>query len=303
MPARLHSGCTVIDIKMGAALPEGFRVGHWTNDAGTSGCTVLLPPRGNVTAYDAPGASPGSRELACLDVQRARTEVHGIVLTGGSAYGLAAADGAMRWLEEQRIGFEVGEGVVPIVPAAVIFDRAVFSPAARPNHEAGYAACAAASAGQFQTGRVGAGAGATAGKWAGLQFGVPGGLGSATVTDGSSTVSAIAVVNPVGDVISGDGAVVAGTSNPNPSFQMPPSRNTVLIVLALEASGITKADAAFLAARGSDGITLAVRPAHTRYDGDVVFACVAPGSKPADMDALGVLATQASASAIRHAVG
>lgn len=291
-----------------SSLGFGFRVGHWTDEAARTGCTVVLPPRGNVTSCDIRGSSPSSRELALLDPDRRLTEVHGILLTGGSAFGLAAAQGVVEWLAEHGIGYETPVTPVPIVPAAVIFDLGEGAPDVRPGPDAGRAACADARESPVATGRIGAGAGATAGKWAGREHAVPGGLGIATVEQRGTAVSALAVVNPVGDVVADDGSVIAGTTAPEQSAVPAPTHpalptNTVLAVVALRAN-VDKRDARWLAARGSDGITLAVRPAHTRYDGDVVFAVTAPGesTEPADLDLLGALATRAVAEAIRGAV-
>ncbi|MDP9234925.1 MAG: P1 family peptidase [Actinomycetota bacterium] len=267
---------------------------------------MVLPPRGNVAACDIRGSSPGERELASLHLDRRLTEVHGVVLTGGSAFGLATADGVMSWLEEKGIGHPTGSGVVPIVPAAVIFD---LGPSAhRPGAQSGRAACDAAIEDDIATGTVGAGAGATVGKWAGREYAATGGLGIASAHSGALRVAAIAVVNAVGDVVGGDGSILRGTSNPAPTYQRPapadhPPANTVLALVATQ-GGLDKREVRFLAARGSDGITISIRPAHTRYDGDVVFAVAAPGPRltDGDVDVLGHLATEAVAAAIREAV-
>jgi L-aminopeptidase/D-esterase-like protein len=292
-------------------LSNGVRVGHWTAASGAGGCTVILPPPGNVSSYDLRGSSPGSRELATLDPDRQRTEVHGILLTGGSAFGLAAADGVMRWLEEHDIGFKTPIATIPIVPAAVIFDLSAGDPASRPGPDAGYAACDAAAEGNVATGRVGAGTGATVGKWAGREFFAPGGLGIAAASDGALEVRAIAVVNPFGDVVDEQGRVLAGTSSPDPRMRPPPADprfawNTALVAVTTVAT-LGRGDVRFLAARASDGITQAIRPAHTRYDGDVAFAVAVPPSDgeaatAADLDALAVLTTRATAAAIRAGV-
>jgi L-aminopeptidase/D-esterase-like protein len=198
---------------------------------------------------------------------------------------------------------------VPIVPAAVIFDLGSGDAAARPGPEAGRAACDAA-ADNAEIGAVGAGAGATVGKWAGFEYRSKGGLGIARTGRDGCEVSALAVVNAVGDVIAADGSVLAGTTAPQPAYSAPShpgpeiSTNTVLAVVATRAS-LDKQSARFLAARGSDGITTSVRPAHTRYDGDVVFAIAAPGdgpTSPGELDVLGHLATEAVAAAVRAAV-
>lgn len=262
---------------------------------------------------DIRGSSPSSRELALLHTNRKLTEVHAILLTGGSAFGLAAADGVVSWLEQRGTGYQTPRGPVPIVPAAVIFDLGPGDAAVRPGAEQGRAACDASSE-DFDTGPVGAGTGATVGKWAGLEHSVRGGLGAATVSDADATVSALAVVNSVGDVLAEDGEVLAGTRAPAPSYRpaLPPDdaipTSTVLAIVATRAN-LGKRSTRWLAARGADGITTTIRPAHTRYDGDVVFAVAAPASgstgdepSPTDLDVLGYLATRAVAGAVRNSV-
>lgn len=294
---------------MKASLGAGFKVGHWTHPEAVTGCTVVLCPEGNVAACDIRGSSPSSREIPLLRPEAKLTEVHGILLTGGSAFGLAAADGVMSWLEERGIGYPTAAARVPIVPAAVILDASVADPSARPGPREGRAACEAASE-TAETGSVGAGAGATAGKWAGFEHRVAGGLGIATLSRYGLSASALAVVNPVGDVMAQDGTVLAGTTAPDPVYRRPGAArdealsNTVLAVVTVEAT-LDKRDVGFLAARGSDGVTVAVRPAHTRYDGDVVFAVAVPKGPLAsrdDLDVLGHLATEAVAAAVRNAV-
>jgi L-aminopeptidase/D-esterase-like protein len=269
---------------------------------------VILPPPGNVAACDIRGSSPGERELASLHVDRRLTEVNAILLTGGSAFGLAAADGVMSWLEERGVGHPTTSGVVPIVPAAVIFDLNVGDSAVRPGPQAGRAACDDAGEDATEGGRIGAGAGATVGKWAGPQYAVPGGLGVASAESGRTRVSALAIVNAVGDVLAVDGSVLAGTRHPDPEYLRPApgvadAANTVLALVATQGK-LDKREVRFLSARGSDGITTTIRPAHTRYDGDVVFAVASPGPRPdeGDIDVLGHLATEAVAAAVRAAV-
>lgn len=294
---------------MDKRLGMGFKVGHWTDASGVTGCTVVLPPAGNVTSCDIRGSSPSSREIEHLHPDRKLTEVHAILLTGGSAFGLAAADGVVGWLAERDVGYQTAITKVPIVPAAVIFDLGAGDAAARPGPEAGRAACEAAAE-ESETGRVGAGTGGTVGKWAGFEHHSPGGLGIATASSDELSVSALAVVNAVGDVLAADGTVLAGTRATDPVYRGPsrpadvPPMNTVLALLAVEAT-LDKRDVRFLASRGSDGITVAVKPAHTRYDGDVVFAVAVPNGRPTppeDLDVLGHLATQAVADAVRDAV-
>ena len=290
------------------SLGFGFRVGHWTDPEARTGCTVVLPPPGNVASVDIRGSSPSSRELAHLDPERKLTEVHAVLLTGGSAFGLAAAEGVVGWLAERGMGYQTGVTPVPIVPAAVIFDLGFGSATTRPGPEAGRAACEDARETGVPTGRVGAGTGATVGKWAGREYLAPGGVGIARAARDGEEVSAIAVVNAVGDVLGPDGSVVAGTSAPNPRYIPPPVPpqapvNTVLALVATRAH-LEKREVRFLAARGADGITISVRPAHTRYDGDVVFGVAAADApaRVADLDVLGHLATEAVAGAVRNAV-
>ncbi|MEA2460863.1 MAG: hypothetical protein QOH90_1040 [Actinomycetota bacterium] len=261
-----------------------------------------------MASCDIRGSSPGSRELEVLDVARKLTEIHAVLLTGGSAFGLAAADGVMSWLAERDVGYRTPIAVVPIVPAAVVFDLGSGNPAARPDASAGRTACDAASA-SVATGAVGAGTGCTVGKWAGREFASPGGLGIAHASEAAWEASALAVVNAVGDVLADDGTVVAGTTASTKEYHPPlpegafDKENTVLAVVAVNAV-LEKREVQWLAARGSDGITISVRPAHTRYDGDVVFAIAAPGpvAGPQDLDVLGHLATRAVAEAVRNAV-
>lgn len=292
---------------MTATLGPGFRVGHWTDADARTGCTVVLPPRNNVTSCDIRGSGPGSRELILLDTKRRLTEVHGIVLTGGSAFGLASADGAMRWLAEHDIGYETRFGLVPIVPAAVVFDLGEGRSDVRPGQPEGRAACETATE-SFETGRVGAGTGATVGKWAGQQDAAPGGLGAAVVEAQGHVVHALAVVNAVGDVIGDDGRVLAGARDPAAEPAEPdtppeqPPMNTVLVVATVTAT-LEKREVHWLAQRASDGITVSVRPAHTRYDGDVAFVVAAPGpAEPTTLDVLGPLVTEAVAAAVRASV-
>ena len=291
-----------------SALGFGFRVGHWSDPDAATGCTVVLPPPGNVSSVDVRGSSPSSREIAHLDPERKLTEVHAILLTGGSAFGLAAASGVVEWLAERGIGYETGVTPVPIVPAAVIFDLGFGSSSVRPGPDAGRAACDDAREDDIPTGRVGAGTGATVGKWAGREYLSPGGIGIAALERDGERVSAIAVANSVGDVLAPDGTVIAGTTSPDPRYVPPPSTaavpdNTVLAVVATQAN-LDKREVRFLAARGADGMTISVRPAHTRYDGDVVFGVAAPdpSGRVANLDVLGHLATEAVAEAIRNAV-
>lgn len=289
----------------------GIRVGHWTDQASRTGCTVvLLPPNGAAAAVDVRGSAPGTRELDVLRPGKAAERAHAICLAGGSAFGLAAADGVMRYLREREIGIRVREFAVPIVPAAVIFDLGWGSPA-HPGPEAGYAACLEAERGAApEEGLVGAGTGATLGKLFGPGAARPGGLGTAAIrlVDGT-TVGALAVVNAVGDVVDDRGLVVAGGGE----VGTPPdiermlrlewpreAGNTTLGVIATDAA-LSKNECLKLAELGHDGLALAIRPVHTVGDGDTVFA-LGTGSRQVDPVRLGIAATEVMRRAIVRAV-
>jgi L-aminopeptidase/D-esterase-like protein len=282
---------------------EGIRVGHWTDPLGITGCTVVLPPAGTVGSCEWRGGAPGDREWVVLQPQQRVDRVHAVVLSGGSAFGLAAADGVMRWLEERGIGWEVAGLVrVPIVPGAILFDLALGDPGARPGPDQGRLACERASAGTFETGSVGAGTGCTAGKIHGPQWGMKSGLGSASVRDGDLVVGALAAVNPVGDVLDERGAVLAGSRAPagTPPMALSPVENTILGVIATNAR-LSKPEAFLVARAGQDGVARVVAPAHTRYDGDVVFS-LGTCQVAASVDQVCVLASEAIVLAIRQAV-
>jgi L-aminopeptidase/D-esterase-like protein len=288
----------------------GIRVGHWTDPVGLTGCTVvLLPDTGAVTSVDVRGAAPGTRETDVLHPDNQVQVAHAIVLGGGSAFGLAAADGVMQRLSERDIGVATPGGPVPIVPAAVVFDLTAGSPAARPGAQDGHDACVSAEAGHpCGSGRVGAGGGATVGKLFGPPS--PGGLGTASLhLPGGGTVGAVVVVNAVGDVVEEDGSVIAGpgtvqrllTSGPPPA--PPIGTSTTLAVVATDVA-LTKVQAHRLAVTAHDGLAHAIRPVHTAYDGDTVFA-VSTGLRPAEDASLLLLQTAAAevvAQAIRAAV-
>lgn len=295
-------------------LPSGFSIGHWTDAQAGTGCTVILCPARTVGGCDVRGGSPGSRETALLASEKKMQEVHAVLLTGGSAFGLAAADGVMRFLEERDIGYRTPWGVVPIVPAAVIFDLNVGSSHARPSADAGYAAAAAASSTLVAEGAVGVGTGATVGKWCGLPYAMPGGFGIAALEHEGVIVTAAAAVNAVGDVVDADGSVIAGARNTGTTWRasgnplrIPPAKsgnisgvNTVLVALMTDAL-LSKVDVNCVAQRAHDGIARSVRPAHTSRDGDTVF-CLAAGDRNCDIDIIAELSAEATAQAIRRSV-
>jgi L-aminopeptidase/D-esterase-like protein len=285
----------------------GIRVGHWTDAEARTGCTVvLLPDDGAVAGVDVRGPAPGTRETDLLQPGRLVERVHAICLCGGSAFGLAAADGVMRFLRERDVGLPVGPARVPLVPAAVLFDLATGA-VAWPGPDEGYAACLAATAQPPAEGAVGAGTGATVGKLLGPDRSSPGGVGTASVRlPSGAVVGALAVANAVGDVHGRDGRLIAGvgagrllleTGRPQPP---PAGASTTIAVVATDAR-LDKAGCRRLAEVAQDGIALAVRPAHTLLDGDAVFA-VSAGEAEADPVSLGAAATEAMWRAIERAV-
>lgn len=282
---------------------EGVRVGHWTDQTGLTGCTVILVPEPTVASCEWRGGAPGDREWVLLLPEQRVDQVHAFVLAGGSAFGLSVADGVMYWLEERGIGWDVRGFVrVPIVPAAILFDLGFGDPRARPGPEQGRAACDAATTGPVELGSVGAGTGCSAGKAFGLEWAVKSGLGSASVTMGDVVLGALVAANPVGDVIDTNGEVLAGSRAPEGTKPMDFSlrESTVLGVLMTNAR-LTKAECRILAMAGQDGIATAIRPAHTRFDGDVVFGA-ATGTVEGSIDVLASLAPGVFAEAIRKAV-
>ncbi|MDP6494013.1 MAG: P1 family peptidase [Dehalococcoidia bacterium] len=277
----------------------GIQVGHFTNREAATGCTVILCPEGAVAGVDVRGSAPGTRETDLMRPGNLVQQVHGILLSGGSAYGLDAASGVMRYLEEKGIGFHIGPGVVPIVPAAIIFDLGLVTHTVRPGPEEGYAACLNASVQPPEEGSVGAGTGATVGKVMGKALATKGGLGTSSIQLGNVVVGALAVVNALGDVVDPEtGQVMAGPRDEenkkffrtvdvlaNPGRELEPqtsSINTTLAVVATNAS-LNKEQANKLAQMGQDGLALAVRPCHSMADGDVVFI-LATGKSDAEVD-------------------
>lgn len=288
----------------------GIRVGHWTDAEALTGCTVVLAPEGGAVAgVDVRGAAPGTRETDLLRPDCTVERVHAVLLTGGSAFGLAAADGVMRWLAERRIGFAVGPAVVPIVPGAVIFDLGTGSADAYPNADCGYLACEdAGRAAPCRSGRHGAGTGATVSKLFGQPL--PGGLGTASIhlPDGA-TVGALAVVNAVGDVVDRSGRLPGGVARASAERVLEEGLadarpavggNTTIGVVATDAR-LDKSACTRLATVAHDALALAIRPVHTPFDGDTVFA-LSCGDRDSDLTSLGVAAVEAMRTAIERAV-
>ena len=303
----------------GITAVEGLEIGHHTLTARPTGCTVILARAGAVGGIDVRGSAPGTVQTDVLDpVKSPNTLVNGIVLAGGSAFGLSAASGVMRYLDENGIGFRVGQKIVPIVSGAIIYDLGLEgNERIRPGPECGYAASSDASKLAPAEGSVGAGAGATVGKFA--QSGTPmrGGFGTASITLGSGlTVAAAVVVNAVGDVVDpATGKIVAGALDAEGAFVDArrllregrplggvPGANTTIAVVATNAL-LTKAEATKVAEMAQDGLARTIYPAHTVRDGDTVFS-LATGTLggPADVTVVGALAADAMAEAILRAV-
>lgn len=298
----------------------GIRVGHATNREAMTGCTVILcPPEGAVGGVDQRGGAPGTRETDLLRPMHLVQRVNGVLLAGGSAFGLDAAAGVMRWLEERGVGFDTQVVKVPIVPAAILFDLDIGRSDIRPDREMGYAACEAASDGPVAEGSVGAGTGCTVGKVLGPGRAMKGGLGTASVDlGGGVVVGALVAVNGFGDVVdprtgkilagaralTGDGfadtlAIMKGLVGKT-VLRFAGRRNTVIGTVATNAR-LTKEEANKVAQMAHDGLARAVRPAHTIFDGDTLFA-LATGQKRADVNLVGAYAAEVVAEAIVRAV-
>jgi L-aminopeptidase/D-esterase-like protein len=280
----------------------GVEVGHWTDSEALTGCTVVSLPEPNVVTCEVRGGAPGTRETALLAAEMRVEQCQALLLTGGSAFGLAAADGVMEALEADGRGHLTPVARVPIVPAAVIFDLSPNNPHRRPGPEEGRAAYEARSAGPVAVGRVGAGTGATAAKWRGFEYMVPGGIGSAVRHAGDAAVGALVVANPLGDVFTIEGRPLTGGSHePEPMvFSPPPLTNSTLIVVATDAN-LSRVELTRVLVRAHDALAVCVRPAHTRYDGDVAFA-VSCGDRTAGVDAVSEAVFGATAAAIENAI-
>ena len=302
---------------MSELLPDGFAVGHWTDREAATGCTVVLPPpEGAVASGDVRGGGASTREIDLLNPIANAARVHGILLTGGSAFGLAAADGVVSWLERNGRGYDTPGGLVPLVPGAVVYDLISGDPTRRPGPADGEAACEAAVE-EPELGSVGAGTGAAVGKVRGREFAVKSGVGLAKqhLPQGAKLV-ALAVVNAFGDVIGEDGQVLAGTRADDGSFigttklmrtrliepptfkQGEPLGNTTLVCLMTDAD-LTKAECAIVAKMAHAGMARAIDPVHSSADGDVVFT-LATGAVPRVEPLIaGVVAAALTSEAIR----
>ena len=306
-------------------LPEGYAVGHWTDLDARTGCTVVIAPDGTRGAVEVRGGGTGSRELESLSPLANSEGPTAVLLTGGSAFGLAAADGVVRWLEERGLGRPTPLGVIPLVPTAVVFDLAEGDFDRRPGPDEGYAACEAAAGGVPERGRIGAGTGTAVGKVLGRERATPGGVGYAsTRLAGGETLAAIAVANASGDVIE-EGEVLGGPRGDSgellrsaelmrdmrelPDWGIRPGQSTTLACVCTDAA-LDKRGCGIVARIASGGIARAVDPAFTPLDGDIVF-CLASGDRPTvapgpaaswSLTVLGTTAATLTAAAIRDAV-
>ena len=296
----------------------GIEVGHFTDTRRPTGCTVVMAREGAVAGVDVRGAAPGTRETDLLHPSNLVDKVHAIMLAGGSAWGLEAATGAVRWLEERGVGLDVAVGRLPIVPAAVLFDLLVGDMRIRPDAAAGYAACAAASGADPTEGNVGAGAGAVVGKVFGIQHAMKGGVGTASITVDGVTVGALIACNALGDVIDPDTAqVMAGARTDDgralrdtrrallcgqPPQPLLAGTNTTIGVVATDAI-LTKAQAHRLAIAAHDGLARSINPVHTMSDGDTLFSLgTGRAGKSLGMMVLATMAAEATARATVRAV-
>ena len=303
----------------GLTAVQGLKVGHHTLSERPTGCTVIIAEKGATAGVDVRGSAPGTRETDLLSPTATVDKVHAIVLSGGSAFGLDAASGVVKYLEGRGIGVTFGGAVIPIVPAAILFDLGVGDPSIRPAAACGAAAAAAATDGPVAEGNVGAGAGATVGKMAGRERAMKGGIGSAAIArpDGL-VVAALVAVNARGDIVDPrNGQIVAGMRTEDGKHladvrtllrsltAKPPApeplQHTTLGVVATNAT-LTKTQATKLAQMAHDGLARAIVPAHTSADGDAIFALATGVGPAADLDTIGALAAEAMSEAIVRAV-
>lgn len=299
-------------------LVQGIRVGHHTDARRPTGCSVVLCPEGAVAGVDVRGAAPGTRETDLLHPSNLVQAVHAIMLAGGSAWGLDSATGAVRWLEEQGAGLDIGVGRIPLVPAAVLFDVMLGDMRIRPDAAAGYAACQAANSARPAEGSVGAGAGAVVGKLFGWQRAMKGGIGTASFTVQGVTVGALVACNALGDVYNPyTGTLIAGARTASgtallntrdallrgeTASSILAGSNTTIGVVATDAQ-ITKAQAHRLAVTAHDGLARSINPVHTMSDGDTLFALgTGQSGQTLGMVTLSTMAAEAVAVATARAV-
>lgn len=314
-PERTEENSAITDV-------AGIKVGHFTDPRRPTGCTVIIAEEGAVAGVDVRGAAPGTRETDLLDPVNTVKQIHAVVLSGGSAFGLETATGVMRYLEERGIGFKLGAARVPIIPAAILFDLNIGDQKIRPGTEAGYKACQAATSAAPLEGNAGAGAGATIGKLFGFERAMKGGIGTAAIKlndrHGRMTVGAIVAVNAVGDIYDPkNGRLIAGARTADGKSllgsmeailrgdSLPPSLSGVSTTIGVVATDLTldKAQATKVAQMAQDGLARVINPAHTAFDGDTIFAlATGKSSRTANVTLIGALAAETIAQAIVRAV-
>ena len=284
-------------------MENRFKIGHYTDIKKVTGCTVILCPDETVASCYINGSAPGSREIALLEPERKIQHIHALLLTGGSAFGLGAAEGVVQYLEEKGIGYQTPFAKVPLVPAAVIYDLYLGSPNGRPSARDAYEACKEAKSSFDEQGSIGAGTGATVGKWAGLENSMKGGIGIAQEQLDNLWVKCVVIVNSVGDIVENDGQIIAGAIDNKRKFIATSGRqnrllsretgfgqNTVLSVVLTNAQ-LTKIEAHVIAKRATAGLARCIYPVSTSYDGDIVFV-LACGRIKTDIDFLAELSAE-----------
>ena len=297
----------------------GFQVGHAQDFKGATGCTVVLCPPNTVGGVDVRGSAAGTRQIDSLQPFHFVDEVHAVLLAGGSAFGLDASGGVMRFLEEKSIGYPTSAGKVPIVPTAILYDLGIGENRIRPNQEMGYQACVNSRPGRVEEGSIGAGTGATVGKLLGIPWATKGGVGTTSIIiPGGVIVAALVVVNAFGDVIDPkEGKIIAGARDPQhprvfldsavrikeSAIPLRPQRgfqNTTLGVVATNVE-LSKRQAIKVAQMAQSGFARTIRPVHSTVDGDLIFALSA-GDRNADVNAVGLMAEEAVAVAVHRAI-
>lgn len=321
MPIRTFAQSKLVQSNLNSSITDvsGIKVGHFTDSRSLTGCTVILTGSGAVAGVDVRGAAPGTRETDLLDPKNLVQQVHAILLSGGSAFGLDAATGVVKFLEERDLGYDVGVAKVPIVPAAILFDLAVGDAKVRPDAVAGYEACKNASDKLLTEGNVGAGTGATVGKLFGMNRAMKGGIGTASIKlPVGITVGAIVAVNAVGDIFEpSNGKLLAGVRSPDGKKllgtmeaiandeELPPllgGMNTTIGVVAVDVK-LDKAQCQKIAQMAHDGLARTINPVHTMYDGDTIFA-LSTGESAANVNLtlLGAASAEVMAQAVIRAI-
>lgn len=294
---------------------KGVKVGHSTNLSAMTGCSVIIFEEGATGGIDVRGSAPGTRETDIFDEKKTVDKIHAVVLSGGSAFGLDSASGVMKYLEESNIGFDVGVTKVPIVPAAVIFDLEVGDYKIRPDKEMGYAAAVSANESENRQGNIGAGAGASVSKLKGMEFAMKGGLGSASLKNGDLVVSALVVVNAVGDVYDYKtmkrltGVYDLDKNELSSSYDILKmgqasehlkNKNTTIGIIATNAK-LSKSEANKVSEMAHNGLARSINPIHTTLDGDTIFTS-ATNKVDSDVNIVGTMASEVMSMAITNAI-